>query len=133
METMGKLPPLPRDDKTRAKLWAIHATLHRPRVRWVLGTNLRRPHEKEFPSTQLNAVDVDETLLEVLKEEFLTARILKALSEKPLNPPGIAKAIEEKVEQVGPLLTDMEKEGRITLKCWEDRYPIYVLGKAQPV
>jgi heterodisulfide reductase subunit A2 len=129
MEAMGKLDPLPRDAKTRDKLWAIHTTLHRPRVRWVLGTNLRRPCEKEFPSTQVNAVDVDETMLEVLREEFLTAKILKALSEQPLNLPGIAKAVEEQVEQVSSLLTDMAKEGHITLKGWEDRYPVYVLGK----
>jgi len=131
LDTLEKLPPLPQDDKTKAKLWAIHATMHHPRVRWVLGTSLRRPNEKEFPGSQSNAVDVDEIMLEVLKEEFLGAKILKALSEQPLNPPGIAKVIEEKVELVSSLLTDMAKEGRITLKCWEGGYPIYVLGKAQ--
>ena len=47
---MEKLSPLPSDDQTRAKLWAIHATMHRPRVRWVLGTSLRRPAEKELPA-----------------------------------------------------------------------------------
>ena len=57
MDAMEKLAPLPGDDKTKAKLWAIHATMHRPRVRWVLGTSLRRPAEKEFPGSQFNAVD----------------------------------------------------------------------------
>ena len=130
MDTLDKLPPLPRDDQTRARLWAIHATLHRPRVRWVLGTSLRRPAEKEFPGSQFNAVDADETMLDVLKEEFLAARILKALSEEPLNPPGIARAMEEPVKNITPLLPDMAKEGRITLKGWEGGYPIYALSKS---
>jgi hypothetical protein len=128
LDAMEKLPPLPQDDTTNARLWAIHATMHHPRVRWVLGTSLRRPHEKEFPGSQTNAVDVDEIMLEVLREEFLGAKIFKALSEKPLNPPGIAKVIEEKVEVVSFLLTDLAKEGRITLKCWEGGYPTYVPG-----
>ncbi len=130
LDILEKLPPLPRDDKTRAKLWAIHATLHRPRVRWVLGTSLRRPTEKEFPGSQFNAVDADETLLDVLKEEFQAARILKALTDHPLNPPAIARAMDEQVRNITPLLTDMAKEGRIIVKGWEGGYPIYALGKA---
>ncbi len=129
MECLEKLPPLPMDDKTKARLWAIHATLHRPRVRWVLGTSLRRPTEKEFPGSQFNAVDADETMIEVLKEEFLAARILKALTDQPLNPPGIARAMDEPVKLITPLLPDMASEGRITLKSWEGGYPIYALGK----
>jgi heterodisulfide reductase subunit A len=129
MDTLEKLPPLPQDDKTKAKLWAIHATLHRPRVRWVLGTSLRRPAEKEFPGSQFNAVEADETMLEVLREEFLTARILKALTDQPLNPPGIARAMDEPVKNITPLLPDMAHEGRISLKGWEGGYPIYALGK----
>ncbi|MBI4642407.1 MAG: hydrogenase iron-sulfur subunit [Deltaproteobacteria bacterium] len=129
LETLEKLPPLPQDDKTRAKLWAIHATMHRPRVRWVLGTSLRRPAEKEFPGSQFNAVDADETMIEVLKEEFLAARVLKALTDQTLNPPGIARALEEPVKNIAPLLTDMAHEGRISLKGWEGGYPVYALGK----
>jgi coenzyme F420-reducing hydrogenase delta subunit/NAD-dependent dihydropyrimidine dehydrogenase PreA subunit len=129
LDTLEKLPPLPRDDKTKAKLWAIHATLHRPRVRWVLGTSLRRPTEKEFPGSQFNAVDADETMLDVLKEEFLSARIIKALTDQPLNPPGIARAMEEQVKYITPLLGDMAKEGRINLRGWEAGYPVYALGK----
>ncbi len=129
LENLEKLPPLPTDDKTKAKLWAIHATMHRPRVRWVLGTSLRRPAEKEFPGSQFNAVDADETMLDVLKEEFLAARIIKAVSDQPLNPPGIARAMDEQVKTISPLLTDMSKEGRISLQGWEGGYPIYALGK----
>ena len=129
MDTLDKLPPLPQDDKTKARLWAIHATLHRPRVRWVLGTSLRRPAEKEFPGSQFNAVDADETMLEVLKEEFQAARILKALHDQPLNPPGIARAMDEPVKNITPLLPDMAKEGRIALKGWEGGYPIYAISK----
>lgn len=129
LESLEKLPPMPMDDKTKAKLWAIHATMHRPRVRWVLGTSLRRPAEKEFPGSQFNAVDADETMLDVLKEEFLAARIIKAVSDQPLNPPGIARAMDEQVKTISPLLTDMSKEGRIALQGWEGGYPIYALGK----
>ncbi|MDO9530741.1 MAG: hydrogenase iron-sulfur subunit [Deltaproteobacteria bacterium] len=130
MDGMEKLPPLPQDDKTKARLWAIHATLHRPRVRWVLGTSLRRPTEKEFPGSQFNAVDADDTMLDVLREEFLAARIIKALGDQLLNPPGIARIMEEPVKNITPLLPDMASEGRITLKSWEGGYPIYAVGKA---
>jgi len=129
LDTLGKLPPLPRDDKTRAKLWAIHATMHRPRVRWVLGTSLRRPTEKEFPGSQLNAVDADETMLDVLREEFTASRILKAITDQPLNPPQIAQGMDEAVKTITPLLTEMTKEGRITIKGWEGGYPLYATGK----
>ena len=87
------------------------------------------PPEKEFPGSQFNAVDADETMLDVLKEEFLAARILKALTDQPLNPPGIARAMDEPVKNITPLLTDMANEGRITLQGWEGGYPVYALGK----
>jgi coenzyme F420-reducing hydrogenase delta subunit/ferredoxin len=130
LDAMAKLPPLPQDDKTRGKLWAIHATMHRPRVRWVLGTSLRRPAEKEFPGSQFNAVEADETMLDVLKEEFMVSRIFKALTDQPLSPPDLARALEEPVKNLTPILTDMAKEGRILTKGWEKGYPIYALGKA---
>ncbi|MFZ5449922.1 MAG: hydrogenase iron-sulfur subunit [Thermodesulfobacteriota bacterium] len=130
MEAMEKLPPLPTDDKTKAKLWAIHATMHRPRVRWVLGTSLRRPAEKEFPGSQFNAVEADETMLDVLKEEFTISRIFKALRDQPLNPPELARAMDEPVKNITPILTDMAKDGRIITKGWEKGYPVYAMGKA---
>jgi hypothetical protein len=130
LDAMEKLPPLPTDDQTKAKLWAIHATMHRPRVRWVLGTSLRRPAEKEFPGSQFNAVDADETMLDVLKEEFTISRIFKALQDQPLNPPDLALAMDEPVKNITPILTDMAKEGRIITKGWEKGYPIYAMGKA---
>jgi coenzyme F420-reducing hydrogenase delta subunit/ferredoxin len=130
MEGLEKLPPLPRDDKTRAKLWAMHATLHRPRVRWVLGTSLRRPTEKEFPGSQFNAVDADETMLEVLREEYTVSRIFKALTDQPLNPPDLARALDEPVKMLTPVLTDMAKEGRINIKGWQGGYPIYAMTKS---
>ncbi len=130
LETLEKLPPLPRDEKTKARLWAIHATMHRPRVRWVLGTSLRRPTEKEFPGSQFNAVEADETLLDVLKEEYTVSRIFKALSDQPLTPPDLARALEEPVKDLTPILTDMVKDGRIITKGWEKGYPIYAMGKA---
>jgi coenzyme F420-reducing hydrogenase delta subunit/ferredoxin len=129
MDTLEKLPPLPQDDKTKARLWAIHATLHRPRVRWVLGTNLRRPTEKEFPGSQFNAVDADETMLEVLREEYTVSRIFKALTAQPLNPPDLARTLGEPVKMLTPVLTDMTKDGRVNIKGWQGGYPIYALGK----
>jgi coenzyme F420-reducing hydrogenase delta subunit/ferredoxin len=129
MEAMAQLPPLPTDDKTKVKLWAIHATMHRPRVRWVLGTSLRRPGEKEFPGSQFNAVEADETMLDVLKEEYTVSRIFKAIKDQPLNPPDLARALEEPVKNLTPILTDMAKDGRITTKGWEKGYPIYAMGK----
>ncbi len=129
LDTLEKLPPLPRDDQTKAKLWAIHATMHRPRVRWVLGTSLRRPTEKEFPGSQFNAVEADETMLDVLNEEFTVSRIFKALTDQPLSPPDLARALNEPAKNLTPILTDMAKEGRITTKGWEKGYPIYAMGK----
>jgi coenzyme F420-reducing hydrogenase delta subunit/ferredoxin len=130
LNTMEKLPPLPRDDQTLARLWAIHATMHRPRVRWVLGTSLRRPTEKEFPGSQFNAVEADETMLDVLQEEFTVSRIFKALTGQPLNPPDLARALNEPVKNLSPLLTDLVQEGRIYPMGWEKGYPIYAMGKA---
>jgi heterodisulfide reductase subunit A len=129
LDNLEKLPPLAQDDKTKAKLWAIHATMHRPRVRWVLGTSLRRPAEKEFPGSQFNAVDADETMLDVLKEEYTVSRIFKALRDEALNPPDLARALEEPVKNLTPILTDMAKDGRIITKAWEKGYPIYAMGK----
>ena len=129
MDTLEQLPSLPRDDKTKARLWAIHATMHRPRVRWVLGTSLRRPTEKVFPGSQFNAVDADETMLDVLKEEYTVSRIFKALTDQALNPPELARVLEEPVKNLTPILTDMVKDGRIFTKGWEKGYPLYALGK----
>lgn len=130
LEAMETLAPLPTDNQTKAKLWSIHATMHRPRVRWVLGTSLRRPAEKEFPGSQFNAVEADETMLDVLKEEFTISRIFKALKDQPLNPPDLARAMNEPVKNITPILTDMAKDGRIITKGWEKGYPIYAMGKA---
>ncbi len=129
LDGMQKLAPINRDEQTKTKLWAIHATLHRPRVRWVLGTSLRRPTEKEFPGEQVNAVDADETMLDVLREEYLASRILKAIHDQPLNPPQIAQSMDEAVKKITPMLTDMAKEGRVTIKGWEGGYPLYATGK----
>ena len=130
VDGMAQLPPINRDESTKTKLWAIHATLHRPRVRWVLGTSLRRPTEKEFSGGQVNAVDADETMLDVLREEYLASRILRSIHDRPLNPPQIARDMNEAVKKITPMLTDMAKEGRITIRGWEGGYPVYATGKA---
>jgi coenzyme F420-reducing hydrogenase delta subunit len=131
LDAMVPLAPIKRDEKTQAKLWAIHATLHRPRVRWVLGTSLRRPAEKEFPGQQVNAVDADETMLDVLKEEYTVSRIFNAIKDQPLNPPDLARALEEPVKNLTPILTDMTRDGLIIAKGWEKGYPIFAIVKVQ--
>jgi coenzyme F420-reducing hydrogenase delta subunit/NAD-dependent dihydropyrimidine dehydrogenase PreA subunit len=130
LDKMQQLAPINRDESTKTKLWAIHATLHRPRVRWVLGTSLRRPTEKEFPGEQVNAVDADETMLDVLREEYLASRILRSIHDRPLSPPQIARDMDEPVKKITPMLTDMAKEGRIAIRGWEGGYPVYATGKA---
>jgi hypothetical protein len=84
-----------------------------------LGTSLRRPTEREFPGEPVNAVAADETGLDVLREEFLASRILRSIHDRPLSPPQIAKDMDETVKKITPMLTDMAKESRITIRGWE--------------
>jgi len=37
--------------------------------------------------------------------------------------------MDEAVKTITPLLTEMTKEGRITIKGWEGGYPLYATGK----
>jgi hypothetical protein len=38
--------------------------------------------------------------------------------------------MDEPVKKITPMLTDMAKEGRITIRGWEGGYPVYATGKA---
>jgi heterodisulfide reductase subunit A-like polyferredoxin/coenzyme F420-reducing hydrogenase delta subunit len=125
MEILEKLGPMPRDEQTRKRLYALHAATHNPRVRWILGVGLRRPAEKDYPADQYNAMEFDEMVLEILKEEFLAAKVITAVTESAMKPFDIARQIGESVDIVSPVLTAMVKEGRIIIKDWENRYPIY--------
>ena len=104
----------------------MHATAHHARVRWTLGVGLRRPAEKDYPADQYNVLEFDEIVLDVLREEYLAASVIAAVTEIPLKCPDIAQAIGEKVDIVSSALTDMMKEGRIIIKGWEDRHPLYM-------
>ena len=59
-------------------------------------------------------MDADETMLAVLREEYLASSILRSIHDRPLSPPQIAKDMDEAVKKIIPMLTDMAKEGRIT-------------------
>jgi len=129
LEELDRVGPMDRSEDKKKRLLAAHATLHRPRVRWVLGVSLRRPTEPEFPGDQRNAVDFDETMQDVLKEEYLAARIIGALTAGPMNPPEIAKALGERPDQVSPVLLELAKDDRIIRHGWQGGYPIYGLAR----
>jgi coenzyme F420-reducing hydrogenase delta subunit/ferredoxin len=127
---LNDMRPLDRSEDQKQKLLAAHAIMHRPRVRSVLGVSLRRPSEKQFPGDQHNAVDFDESMQDLLQEEYLAARIIGALNDGPLNPPGIAKALGERSAKVSPVLNELLRDDRLILQRWEDGYPLYALAKS---
>jgi coenzyme F420-reducing hydrogenase delta subunit/NAD-dependent dihydropyrimidine dehydrogenase PreA subunit len=130
LDHLNALGPLDRSEEQKKKLLAAHAIMHRPRVRWVLGVSLRRPSEKEFPGDQFNAVDFDESMQDVLREEYLAARIIGALSDGPLNPPGIAQALGERSAEVSLVLNELLRDNRLIRQRWEDGYPLYALAES---
>ena len=67
---MDKLGPINRTPEMTAKIQDFFDTLKNPRARWVLGASLRRPWETSYPADQRNAMAYDETLSDVLVEEF---------------------------------------------------------------
>ena len=130
LDNLNDMGPLDRSEDQKKKLLAAHAIMHRPRVRWFLGVGLRRPSEKEFPGDQHNAVDFDESMQDLLREEYLAARIIGALSDGPLNPPAIARALEEQAAAVTPVLNELLRDDRIVRQHWEGGYPLYALAKS---
>jgi heterodisulfide reductase subunit A len=130
LDHLNDIGPLERSENQKKRLLAAHATMHRPRVRWVLGVGLRRLSEKEFPGDQDNAVDFDKSLQEVLREEYLAARIVGALSEGPLNPTGIARTLGEPSAEISPVLNELVRENRIICQRWEAGYPRYALTES---
>ena len=38
--------------------------------------------------------------------------------------------MDEPTKNITPMLTDMAKDGRVTIKGWEGGYPFYATGKA---
>jgi len=124
------MKPIDRNDESRRLLLAAHSTLHSPRLRWVLGASLRRPSEKEFPSSQFNAVDFDEVLQEVLEEEFLAARIVGEFDrDRTLSPPEIARALGERPLVISRALGSLVDGGRLVCE-YRKPYPVFSLAKA---
>jgi heterodisulfide reductase subunit A len=130
LDNLDRMGPVEHSESRKKKLLAAHATMHRPRVRWVLGVSLRRPTEKNFPGDQYNAVDFDESMQDVLREEYLAARIIGALSDGPLTPPAIAQALGDRPAEVTPVLNELLRDNRILRQRWEGGYPIYALAKS---
>ena len=130
LDQLNDMGPLDCSEDQKKKLLAAHVTMHRPRVRWVLGVCLRRPSEKEFPGDRYHAIDFDETIQEMLREEYLAARIIGALSDGPLNPPGIAQALGEDSAEVSPVLNELLRDNRLIRQRWEGGYPLYALAKS---
>jgi hypothetical protein len=130
LDNLNAMGPLDRSDEQKKKLLAAHAITHRPRVRWFLGAGLRRPSEKQFPGDQHNAVDFDASLQDLLREEYMAARIIGALSNGPLNPPRIAQALGERSAEVSLVLNELLRDNRLIRQRWEDGYPLYALAKS---
>ena len=130
LDNLNDMGPLDRSEDQMQKLLAAHAITHRPRVRWFLGAGLRRPSEKQFPGDQHNAVDFDASLQDLLREEYMAARIIGALSNGPLNPQGIARALGERSADVSLVLNELLRDNRLIRQSWEDGYPLYALAKS---
>jgi coenzyme F420-reducing hydrogenase delta subunit len=130
LDDLSAMGPLDRSEDQMQKLLAAHAITHRPRVRWFLGAGLRRPSEQQFPGDQHNAVDFDASLQDLLREEYMAARIIEALSHGPLNPQGIARALGERSADVSPVLNELLRDNRLIRQSWEDGYPLYALAKS---
>ncbi|MEN6441522.1 MAG: hydrogenase iron-sulfur subunit [Syntrophobacter sp.] len=130
LSEVDRMKPIDRGENSRKLLLAAHSTLHRPRMRWVLGASLRRPSEPRFPGNQLNAVDFDEVVQEVLEEEYLAARIVGALDgTRSLNPPEIAGALGERPIIVSKALGSLVEEGRVICE-YRAPYPLFSLPRA---
>ncbi len=125
---VDELGPIPSDAETRAKLRDLYDTLRTPRVRWVLGASLRRPYETTYPTDQRNALAYDETLSDVLKEEFLRTRVFNFLEResKVLHLNDIVGSIHEEKQRVLNCLKDLSDEGMIS-RVYKDRVPYYTL------
>ncbi len=125
---MDRLGPLPDDEATREKIRALYATLANSRVRWVLGASLRRPWEETYPADQRNARAYDDTLLGVLTEEFVRARITNLIQaqEQAFNLEEITDALGLAKQNVLHSLRDLVGEGLVS-RIFKDRQPYYTM------
>jgi coenzyme F420-reducing hydrogenase delta subunit len=128
VSSMDRLGPIRRDPSMKAKIRDLFDTLKNPRVRWVLGASLRRPWESTYPTDQRNALAYDETLSDVLVEEFIRTRIMNLLKDHKqvadLNE--IAQSIGEERRKVQGCLSDLTSEGMIA-RVFKNRVPYYAV------
>lgn len=124
--TIDELGPIVHDEKTMERLQGAYDTLLNPRVRWVLGAGLRVPWEGTYLGDRRNSLAYDQTLTDVLKEEFLRTRVLNVLmsSDKTIKATSLATVLEEDQWQLSQCLTEMVNDGLIS-KLYKDRSPYY--------
>ena len=97
-----------------------------PRVRWMLGAGLRRPHESHYPADQRNALAYDETLTDVVTEELVRVRVVNLLRRAGQTMPlkEISQALKEKETPVMNCLKELTGEGAVS-RIYKDRTPYY--------
>ncbi|MFH1594952.1 MAG: hydrogenase iron-sulfur subunit [Pseudomonadota bacterium] len=117
LKTMDRLGPIQRDPDTQSKLKALYDALHTYRVRWVLGVSLRRPWETTYPMHMPNPTAYDQTLTEILTEEFFRARVANLFRQRgrSLQLADIAQALSVDEERAYEYLKDMGHEGLISI------------------
>ncbi len=128
IETVDDLGPMLRKADSQSKLKALYDALHVYRVRWVLGVSLRRPWETTYPMHMPNPEAYDNTLTEILTEEFFRARVKNLLRQygKSLQLHDIAQALGVEEERAYDYLKDMGYEGLISI-VFVNRTPYYDL------
>ena len=122
------LGPIQRDSTMKIKIQDLYDTLKNPRVRWVLGASLRRPWETTYPADQRNAMAYDETLSDVLTEEFVRTRIVNFLKrqKKVINLDDITQNLGEERRKIQTCLSELGKEGMVS-RIYKDRMPYYTI------
>ena len=125
---MDRLGPIKRDSDMETKIRDVYDTLKNPRVRWVLGASLRRPWETTYPADQRNAMAYDETLTDILMEEFIRTRIINLLKRKKqvLSLDEVTKSLGEDRPMVQSCLSELSREGVIS-RIFKDRVPYFTV------
>lgn len=128
VEGIDRLGPIDRNQEMALKIQDMYDTLKNPRVRWVLGASLRRPWETSYPSDQRNAMAYDETLSDVLTEEFIRTRIINLLRNQKqiVNLNDISESLKEERRRIQGCLTELSKEGVVS-RIFKDRVPYFTI------
>jgi heterodisulfide reductase subunit A len=128
LKTMDRFGPIQRDADTLTKLKALYDALHTYRVRWVLGVSLRRPWETTYPMHMPNPTAYDQTLTEILTEEFFRARVANLLRQRgrSLQLADISQDLRVDEERAYDYLKDMGHDGLISI-VFINRTPYYGL------